>query len=173
MYSNNPCSYQARHDGVIAWKRFPYYRTFVRGIHRPPVDSAPKGQWCWVGNWTSCWTNSQVFGDLKRLNALMFSLICALDKRLSKQSWGWWSETPSRPLWRHCNAYTRRCVPASDIGWSAIYQQTRRRIDENPRDVFPGKGVVTECHEHRTLSHTAITHNHQLQHGGHLKRNVQ
>ena len=22
-------------------------------------------------------------------------------KRLSKQSWGWWFETPSRPLWRH------------------------------------------------------------------------
>ena len=23
--------------------------------------------------------------------------------RLSKQSWGWWFETPSCPLWRHCN----------------------------------------------------------------------
>ena len=29
-----------------------------------------------------------------------------LNKRLSKQSWGWWFETPSRPLWRHRNAYT-------------------------------------------------------------------
>ena len=26
-----------------------------------------------------------------------------LNKRLSKQSWGWQFETPSRPLWRHCN----------------------------------------------------------------------
>ena len=26
-----------------------------------------------------------------------------LNKRLSKQSWGWWLETPSRSLWRHCN----------------------------------------------------------------------
>ena len=26
-----------------------------------------------------------------------------LNKRLSKQSWGWWFETPSRPVWRHCN----------------------------------------------------------------------
>ena len=26
-----------------------------------------------------------------------------LNKRLSKQSWGWWLETPSRTLWRHCN----------------------------------------------------------------------
>ena len=24
-----------------------------------------------------------------------------LNKRLSKQSWGWWFETPSRSLWRH------------------------------------------------------------------------
>ena len=26
-----------------------------------------------------------------------------LNKRLSKQSWGWWFETLSHPLWRHCN----------------------------------------------------------------------
>ena len=26
-----------------------------------------------------------------------------LNKRLSKQSWGWWSETPSSSLWRHRN----------------------------------------------------------------------
>ena len=29
------------------------------------------------------------------------------NKRLSKQSWGWWFETPSRPLWRHYNASQR------------------------------------------------------------------
>ena len=26
-----------------------------------------------------------------------------LNKRLSKQSWGWWFDAQSRPLWRHCN----------------------------------------------------------------------
>ena len=25
-----------------------------------------------------------------------------LNKWMSKQSWGWWFETPSRSLWRHC-----------------------------------------------------------------------
>ena len=30
-----------------------------------------------------------------------------LNKRLSKQSWGWWFETPSRPLWCHCNELTK------------------------------------------------------------------
>ena len=29
-----------------------------------------------------------------------------LNKWLSKPSWGWWFETPSRPLWRHSNIYT-------------------------------------------------------------------
>ena len=28
-----------------------------------------------------------------------------LNKRLSKQSWGWWFESPSYPLWHHCNAH--------------------------------------------------------------------
>ena len=33
-----------------------------------------------------------------------------LNKRLSKQSWGWWLETPSHPLWCHCNARPPRVV---------------------------------------------------------------
>ena len=28
-----------------------------------------------------------------------------LNKRMSEQSWGWWFETLSRPLWRHSNAH--------------------------------------------------------------------
>ena len=54
------------------------------------------------------WTgNSSVTGEFALKDqwrgALMFSLICALNKRLSKQSWGWWLGTPSRSLWCHCN----------------------------------------------------------------------
>ena len=33
------------------------------------------------------------------------------NKRLSKQSWGWWFETPSRPLWRHRIDGWRVCSP--------------------------------------------------------------
>ena len=29
-------------DDVIIWNRFPYYLTFVRGVHRSPVDSPHK-----------------------------------------------------------------------------------------------------------------------------------
>ena len=73
------------HDDVIKWKHFPRHWTFVRGIHRSPVNSPHKGHW---------------------RGALLFSLICAFNKRLSKRSWGWWFETPSRSLWRHCNGKT-------------------------------------------------------------------
>ena len=31
-----------------------------------------------------------------------------LNNRLSIQSWGWWCETPSRPLWRHINGMNTR-----------------------------------------------------------------
>ena len=34
-----------------------------------------------------------------------------LNKHLCKQSWGWWFETPSRSLWRHCNGQVMQFVP--------------------------------------------------------------
>ena len=35
-----------------------------------------------------------------------------LIKRLSEQSWGWWFETQSRSLWRHCNERLSRHSPS-------------------------------------------------------------
>ena len=54
------------------------------------------------------WRNKDVQSNLTQClwrnhGALIFSLICVLNKRLSKQSWDWWFETPSCSLWRHCN----------------------------------------------------------------------
>ena len=43
-----------------------------------------------------CAGNSPVTGDI------FFDL--RLNKQFSKQSWGWWFEMPSCPLWHHCNA---------------------------------------------------------------------
>ena len=34
----------------------------------------------------------------------------SLNKRLRKQSWGWWFETISRPLWRHRNETSHRKI---------------------------------------------------------------
>ena len=41
-------------------------------------------------------------GEVTRSFDVFFDL--RLNKRLSKQSWGWWLETITCPLWRHCNA---------------------------------------------------------------------
>ena len=84
-----------QHTSSSWWR---HHWSFVRGIHRCPVNSPHKGQW---------------------RGALMFSLICALNKRLNKQSWGWWFETPARSLWRltqssyHCNKLVAMGTPAS------------------------------------------------------------
>ena len=66
------------HDDVIKWKHFPRYWSFVRGIHRSPAQRPVTRSF-------------DVFFDLR------------LKKQLSKQWWGWWFETLSRPLWRHCD----------------------------------------------------------------------
>ena len=38
-----------------------------------------------------------------------------LNKGLSKQSWGWWFETPLCSLWRHCNACIDPCYLKSGL----------------------------------------------------------
>ena len=60
----------------------------VRGIHQPPVISPAQRL-------------------VKR--SFDFFYLCLI-KRLRKQSWGWWFETLSRQLWRHCN-----------VVWTVIY----------------------------------------------------
>ena len=39
-----------------------------------------------------------------------------LNKRLTKQSWGWWFETLSRPLWRHRNGMTKTLLTSQSTG---------------------------------------------------------
>ena len=50
-----------------------------------------------------------------------------LNKRLSKQSWGWWFETLSRPLWRHCNVMSVAFIQESH--WSyGTYKRTHLNV---------------------------------------------
>ena len=73
------------HDDVIKWKHFLRNWPFVREFtgHGEFPAQRPVTQ------------SFDVFFDL------------CLTKRLSKQWRGWWFETPSRPLWRHCNVWSR------------------------------------------------------------------
>ena len=41
------------------------------------------------------------------------------NKQLSKQSWGWWIETPPCPLWRHCNVVTAYQHNKAEWRWCA------------------------------------------------------
>ena len=69
-------------DDVIKWKKFPRYWPFLRGIQRFHGEFPAKR-------------------PVTRRFDVLFDL--CLNKQLSKQSWGWWFETLSRPLWRHRN----------------------------------------------------------------------
>ena len=56
--------------------------------------------------------NSPVTGEFPWQRPVTWSFdvffdLC-LNKQLSKPSWGWWFETPSRPLWRYCNIWVAR-----------------------------------------------------------------
>ena len=58
-----------------------------------------------------CAGNSPVSGEFPAQRPVTRSLDVFLDlrlnKRLGKQPWCWWFETPSRQLWRYCNACDR------------------------------------------------------------------
>ena len=61
---------------------------------------------------TICAGNSPVTGEfpaqrpVTRSFDVLFNL--RLNKWLSKQWWGWWFETPPRPLWRHSNVIVEK-----------------------------------------------------------------
>ena len=59
-------------DDIMKWKHFPLYWAIVRGIHRSPVNSPHKGQWCGalmfslICAWINSWVNNREAGDLRR-----------------------------------------------------------------------------------------------------------
>ena len=88
--------------------------SFAGGIHWWPLDTPQMGSTWWRHEMETfsallaiCAGNSPVPGEfpaqrpVTRSFDVFFDL--HLNKRLSKQSWGWWFETLSRPLWHHCN----------------------------------------------------------------------
>ena len=69
MYFNHS---RTANDDVIKWKHFPPYWPFVRRIHRSPVNSLHKGQWCralmfsLICFWINDWVNNGEAGNLRR-----------------------------------------------------------------------------------------------------------
>ena len=73
-----------------------------------------------------CAGNSPVSGEFpsKRSETQRFDVFFdrRLNKRSSKQSWGWWFETPSRPLWRHCNETPHNRLACESDVWGACFE---------------------------------------------------
>ena len=78
------------HDDVIKWKQYPCDPLSCVCGEFTDLDH----QWIPLTNWWSA--NSPHRHDKG-------PVMRPVNKRLSKQSWGWIFETPSHPLWRHCN----------------------------------------------------------------------
>ena len=100
-----------------------HYWSFVRGLYRWPVDTVTCSLNCDLHQMGHAWWRHQ----MEKFSLFTLLAICAgnspvpgefptqrpvtrnfdvffnlrPNKLLSKQSWGWWFETPSRPLWRH------------------------------------------------------------------------
>ena len=66
---------QTKHDDVMKWKHFLRHWSFVRGIHRSPVNSPHNGQWrgalifSFIYAQTNGWANLWDTGDLRRHRA--------------------------------------------------------------------------------------------------------
>ena len=90
--------------------------------------------------------NSPVTGEFPAQRPVTRSFDVFFDlrpnKRLSKQWWGWWFETPAGPFWRHCNGAV---ITLSDLSPYCI-----RHCDDSGRTCIrfqPRKGTP-----HRALT---------------------
>ena len=106
-------------DDVIKWKHFPRYWPFLR-------------EFLATGEFPAQRPVTRSFD---------VSLICALNKRLGKQSWGWWFENPSYSLWRHRN----------DSGLCTAWNMICTKIYEDSYDNV-AHGIAGKF-QHWTISH--------------------
>ena len=131
---------------ILKWIHVIHLFIFYRFLHLFTCTGAITrlSQWKWAwwrhqmetfsASLAICAGNSPVPGEfpaqrpVTRSFDVFFDL--RLNKRLSKQSWGWWFETLSRPLWRHCNEGTGRiwinAVKVTALHTSCWYQTTAK-----------------------------------------------
>ena len=117
------CEYSRRNKTVprqlMPWliaslRGWPWYKLHVRKING--ILSSMKTDLTWwrhqmetfSASLAICAWNSPVSGEFPAQRPVTWSFDVFFDLRrngrLSKHSWGWWLETPSRPVWRHSNA---------------------------------------------------------------------
>ena len=81
-----------------------------------------------------CAGNSPVPGEFPTQSPVTRSFDVFFDlrpnKRLSKQSWGWWFETPSCPLWRHCNAWSESVPITVNFVEASVWDSVRCSVPD-------------------------------------------
>ena len=109
------------------------------------------------------WGDSPVTGEfpaqrpVTRSFDVFFDL--RLNKRLSKQSWGWWFETPSRSLWRHCSVFiieNNVTFPRINRTWSLLMKlwQSTSSSPTHPSD-YTRSQLTTQPSIHPSSSHSS------------------
>ena len=77
-------------DDVMKWKLFPRYWSFVRGIHRSPVNSPHKGKWrgalvfSLICARIKGWVNNREAGDFRRHHAHYCVIVMKMQQFASK-----------------------------------------------------------------------------------------
>ena len=91
-FSKMPCNLSC----ITDLRHFPYLRVTSLNGNIFRVTGHSCGEFTSPGEFPAQRPVTRSFG-------VFFNL--RLNERLSKQSWGWWFETLSRPLWRRCNVH--------------------------------------------------------------------
>ena len=138
--------YLAHYDVIVM-----FCQSFEDRIHRWNTRTLTSNelQPCWCHEMETfsallafCAGNSPVTGEfpaqkpVTRSFDVFFDL--QLNGRLSKQSWGWWFETPSRPLWRHSNGdlTLRQSTRDTVIKGKVTYPSWRKQFGDQWCPIF-------------------------------------
>ena len=126
-----------------------------------------------------CAWNSPVTGEFPAQRPVTRSFNVFVDlrlnKRLSKQSWGWWFETPSCSFWRYCNGviiWLLRCQRNKIENMGKGIVRMHQELEFKPKSVKHTKNVrvfmeyiYTRCsmgyHKNSFVRHSNLTyHSH-------------
>ena len=148
------------HDDVIKWKHFPRYWPFVRGIHRSPVNSPHKGQWCGASMfplicaWINGWVKNRKAGDLRRNRAHYDVTVM----RNGEENYSWpWKYVSFRNLnWCRMSSLFERAIPlihnCMKLHWLEIAQLL------NVTTPFLSSHQIATCHPLSRLLSTYFFH---------------
>ena len=121
------------HDEVIKWKHFPRYWSFVRGIHRSPVNSPHKGQWrialmfSLICVWINDWINNGEAGDLRRHRGYYDVTVMYYNRARWKMVMGYLQFNSSAR--RHVSAMASQITDNSTI-CSTVFKLTSKKTPE-------------------------------------------